>query len=366
MTPYRVLSLDGGGIRGLYTAALLHGISQRVAQKNGLAHDRLDVGKAFDLIVGTSTGAILATALAAGVSLEEVISLYKENAVKIFSDPVPQSTWKLLKWAYRHSESPANPSAALRSALKAVFKEETVKQMYDRRGIALCVPAVDTESQKSWVYKTPHDKQNNRLQRDNNYLLVDVCMSSAAAPLVFPVHGVSKPGDVTKTTNWFVDGGLWANNPVIVAIIEALEFAPPGAPIEVISVGTCPPFKGATVDATTSGRGLLAWKGGVGVLELALDAQSYAYDYMAKTLAAQLDRPVKYIRLTDPQVSADEAKELRLDNPESIAALAKLATRSVDLNWSEATTGEKPKALLVDVFANLPALLKGDNDVQLS
>lgn len=356
MKPYRVLSLDGGGIRGLYSAAVLHGIAQRVARMHGGPEERLDVGRAFDLVVGTSTGAILATALASGVSLAEVVALYRDNARKIFSDPVPQSKWPLLAWCWRHLRSPANPSAPLKAALEGVFGVETVLQMYQRRGIALCVTSVDVETQKSWVFKTPHDMRGNRLQRDNNYALVDLCMSSAAAPLVLPVHGVARPDDVAGSMNWFCDGGLWANNPVVVAIVEALEFAPPGAPIHVISASTCPPFKGAAVDTSSSQRGLLDWWGGIATLEVALDAQSYAYHYIAKTLSTHLDREVKYLRLTDPQIQAEEAKELRLDNPAALDVLAKLASRAVDLNISEATTGDKPKELLTEIFANLPTL----------
>jgi patatin-like phospholipase/acyl hydrolase len=76
--PYRVLCLDGGGIRGLYTATVLQQMAVRVARMNGKNHEgRLDLGANFDLIVGTSTGSILATALAAGVALEDVTHLYR-------------------------------------------------------------------------------------------------------------------------------------------------------------------------------------------------------------------------------------------------------------------------------------------------
>lgn len=354
MGTYRVLSLDGGGIRGLYTAALLHGIAQRVARMNGQPEEQLDVGSAFDLIVGTSTGAILATALAAGLSLERIIELYRNNARKIFSDPAPEPKLALLSWAWRHRRSPANSSIPLQKMLEETFGTETIKQMYQRRGIALCIPAVDVETQKSWVFKTPHDTQGNRLQRDNNYKLADVCLASAAAPFVLPIHGVVKPDDPAGAMNWFVDGGLWANNPVMVAITEALAFAPTDASIEIISVSTCPPFKGASIDDASSQRGLLDWRGGIGTLEIALDAQAFAYDNMAKFLSTYFDGRIKYIRLTDPLIHGEDSKQLRLDNPDSLKPLANLAARAVDQNISEATTGDMPKALLTQVFANLP------------
>ena len=363
--PFRVLSIDGGGVRGLYTAVLLEGLAKRIAAINQKPDDRLDVGRAFNLIVGTSTGAILATALAAGTPLEEIIHLYKTKASAIFADPTPTKRYQLIKWMFRNRQKAANDPSSLNAALKDVLGDETVAELYARRGIALCIPAVNIETQKSWVYKTPHDNKDHRLQRDNDYRLVDVCMSSAAAPIVFPVHGVTKPKDTAGTVNWFVDGGLWANNPVIVALIEALCFAPADAEIQLISVSTCPPFKATSIDEGCFNRGVLGWHAGIRMLEVAIDAQSWAYDYMAKSLASQLDGRIKYIRLADPAVNADDAKELRLDNPSNACfrTLAKLGNSAVDLNISEATTGEKPKALLMDILRDLPSVPKGDANV---
>ena len=158
--------------------------------------------------------------------------------------------------------------------------------------------------------------------------------------------------------NWFVDGGLWANNPIMVALVEALSFAPEDSPIEIISVSTCPPFKAPTVNSTSCNRGLKGWYGGIGMMEMALDSQSGAYDYMAKALSSSLGSRVKYIRLSDPPVSTEIADELRMDNPseKNINALVGLAHRAIDLNISEATTGDKSKALCAEVFSNLPAL----------
>lgn len=361
MRPYRVLSIDGGGIRGIYSAVLLDGLAKRIAAANGAPKERLDVGKAFDLVVGTSTGALLSTALASGVALEEVIKLYKDQARHIFSNPTPPSNprMKFFKWIYGCLGKPANTSNALEEALLRVLGSETVDEMYQRRGISLCIPSINAETHQAWVWKTPHDARENRLQRDNDYRLVDVCMSSAAAPLILPIHGVKKPKDAAGHVNWFVDGGLWANNPIMVALVEALSFAPEEAPIEIISVSTCPPFKAPRVDSTSCNRGLLGWSGGIGMMEMALDSQSGAYDYMAKALSTSLAGRVKYVRLSDPPVSTEIASELRMDNPseKNISALVGLAHQAIDMNISEATTGNKSKALCAQVFSNLPAVV---------
>lgn len=80
--PYRVLSLDGGGMRGIYTAAFLARLTDQFARIRTEA--ALDLGRGFDLITGTSTGAIVGCALAIGRPMAEVVSLYREHGPKIF------------------------------------------------------------------------------------------------------------------------------------------------------------------------------------------------------------------------------------------------------------------------------------------
>ena len=358
--PYRVLSLDGGGVRGLYTAVLLAELSRRFAAQDWAPEaPDFDLGKQFDMIVGTSTGAILAVALAAGVPLSKVADLFRNKARGIFQHPVPEGGFNLGSWICRHLGRPANTPDALQAALAEVLKDETVKQMYERRGIALCIPTVNVETNKSWVFKTPHDRRENRLHRDDNYKLVDVCMASAAAPIVFPLKRVAKPEDKTQV-NWFTDGGLWANNPSLVALTEALTMAESDRPIELMAVSTCPPFKGKTLRDHDGSRGLLGWKGGLGIVEVALDAQSFAYHYVTQAVADTANRPVRYVRLIDPDVPTGDAKHLSLDNPskETLNLLTKLAHDAADLNISAATAQKNPgHPLIREIFRGIQPLV---------
>src|SRR5262245_54265446 len=81
--PFRVLCLDGGGMRGAYQVAYLSTFADRVceSQKRG---QPLDIGAAFDLVVGTSTGGIVACGLAAGIPLRDIQTLYAKAGAKMF------------------------------------------------------------------------------------------------------------------------------------------------------------------------------------------------------------------------------------------------------------------------------------------
>src|SRR5712692_9506401 len=85
--PFRIVSLDGGGMRGVYTATYLGELADAFARKRRIP--ALDVGKGFDLIAGTSTGGIVACALAAGIPLRAVVSLYQEHGRAIFPMKLP-------------------------------------------------------------------------------------------------------------------------------------------------------------------------------------------------------------------------------------------------------------------------------------
>lgn len=363
--PYRVLCLDGGGIRGLYTATLIQQMAVRVARMSGKNHqEHLDLGSKFNLIVGTSTGSILAVALAAGVPLGCVIRLYREKASSIFHRPMPLQDERLgtklrtLGWIVHNLFSSANEPTPLRTALQHVFKEETLEQMYKRRNIALCLPTIDAASQKAWVFKTPH---GTRLTRDNSYQLTDVCMASAAAPIFFPMHSVKSPNPGVSTSHLFVDGGLWANNPVLVGLVEALEFASSDQKIEILSVGTCAGQRAKPLNQTEAPRGSWQWRGGSEIVALSLEAQASVFPYLASKIIQAMSPRVALHRLGEPLVSGEESKHLALDanDPKSLDVLEMLGLRATDLNMSALTnspTIAAEHAMVIDMFSNLKSL----------
>ena len=114
---------------------------------------------------------------------------------------------------------------------------KTIGQIYDERQIGLCVTAVNLIDHSPRVFKTPHDPLK---QEDNNRKLVDVCLATSSAPILFPVAHLPDSKQGGKYDD-FVDGGLWAHSPVLIALTESLSCSGEHQNIEIVSVGTCPP-----------------------------------------------------------------------------------------------------------------------------
>lgn len=348
LPPFRVLSLDGGGMRGTYTATYLDQVAATFARRRGA--ESLDIGGAFDLIVGTSTGGIIACALAAGVPLAKVVDLYRKQGPAIFRRPVPE---KLRGVPFDHYCRPgalAHGEAALRAALQDVLGTTTVGEIYARRGIALAITAVEMSQHRAWVFKTPHFGTTNH--RDDAYTLVDVCLATTAAPIFRSMAAVdhAEGGGSEKGYNVFVDGGLWANNPVLVGLTEALDVAAPGQPIEIFCLGTCPVPAGEQIARDDVHKGLTGWKFGGNAAALAIDAQQFAYDHMAKKLAKHLGRRCEVLRFPADKVPAALIPYLGLDDTsdKAIAALINQARTDADMTNSKCAYADRdPEAALI-------------------
>lgn len=309
---FKVLSIDGGGMRGFYSASYLNELKKLAECRSG--KEDVDLSDLFQMIAGTSTGAIVGVGLAAGLSPERMMQFYTHYGEKIFSQPLPSKKWRFL-WHWRKHINKKG-DAALREGLIEAFGETTLKNIYDKRKIALVVPAVNATTHQGWVFKTPHNQDSNH--RDNAYSLVDVCLASSAAPIYRSLAAIKKPGKTT-TKDLFVDGGLWANNPVLVALSEALRFASPEQAIEIYCLGTSSEIAGDVLDSDHPHWGLVDWLFGGRALELSLDAQAGVFDYLANVFSKHLNRPVSIIRFPQRSPSANQAKLLKLDSTSQAA-----------------------------------------------
>lgn len=360
-SPFRVLSLDGGGMRGVYAATYLERMANAFARQRSAG--QLDVGAGFNLIVGTSTGGIIACGLAAGIPLEKVIKLYRQHGSAIFQRRLPKGFLGLTMDMYKRPPALERGNGALRDALHEMLGERTIKDIYDQREIALAVTAVEMGQHDAWVFKTPHSSATNH--RDDNCTLVDVCLATSAAPIFRSMANINCPvGNGSEGgNNVFADGGLWANNPVLIGLIEALEMADPGQAIEVFCLGTCPVPNGEQIMASEVHRGLSGWKFGGGVVSLAIDAQRTAYDHMAKKLAhhisESLGRKCSVLRFPATQVPTSLTQYLELDDTRDEAINALVSQAQADANATNSKfsyEGTDPEAALIrGLFNSMPA-----------
>jgi predicted acylesterase/phospholipase RssA len=356
--PIRFLSLDGGGMRGHYTAAVLDQLCRRFSDENrDGAH--FDLGAQFDGVVGVSTGSIIAAGLALGVSPLEVVEFYRSWGPKIFADPVPDfdSMSAPRKWLaytnflWRHRNRAFNSADVLRDGLSELLGDSTFDSLLAQRGIALLVPTVDLSTHKFWVNKTSHVKGKHR---DDNTSLVDACLASSSAPYFFPVAYTDRP---------FVDGGLAANNPILLALIEAMEMTKTERerPIEIVSVGTCPPPVGDHVKSDDRNWGFMQWRLVERFSAVVLDAQVSMHVSTARFLLPHIDRKATIFRLHQSEPNADQARRLGLDraNSEALGILELRGKIDAETIHSEVLSGADPRLAPVgEIFSGAKIINK--------
>ena len=348
-------------MRGLYTVSVLHAFSKRFAKESKTQ----DIGKCFDLVVGTSTGAILAAAIAAGIPLERIKELYKETGPDIFTDPVPiyerkrRLRHKMLFWCWvlRHLCRAGNSNHALRSALNDIFGDQTFGKLYEKRNIGLCVSATGFLQHQPRVFKTPHLEEKDR---DNGLLLADACMASSAAPIYLPLASITED-DIPDQA--YTDGGLWANDPVLLGLIEGLAMSCSKQPLVIISIGTCAPPIG-NQPVTKFDRGIVDWRGGISVLELAMSSQGKSARYAVTLLVKQLKRlgkrvdVVRFSDLSEYNPSSDQADLLQLDSAseQALNLMEQLGNRDGQeiYRWCQPPDIDERGKLLIETFKRMP------------
>ena len=353
----RVLSIDGGGMRGLYTASYLAALSKRYEVTRGLETECLDIGKGFGLIAASSTGAIIGCCLAAGVPLEKVSRLYCDYGRRIFPAKLPHRAGFGLVYQSllrkRHNKAGA---VALKEALESVLGDRTVSSIWNERRIALAIPAVEMSTHKAWVFKTPH--LGNSRHRDDAYRLVDVCLAATAAPIYRSMALLDNPD--TDGKHVFVDGGLWANNPVLIGLIDALQLTQPTDRIEIYCLGTCPRPEGDLISPSNLDRGPVGWRFGGEVATVSIAAQEHAYDNMARILGQNVNRECRIIRFPHGSVSANLMRYLDLDETDPAAMAALVSQAHTDVSATLARSGDPNDAdgkLLHELFMQIPTTM---------
>jgi len=277
--PFKILSLDGGGIRGVMSAQILQEVEQQIFDKTGKK-----LHEYFDMIAGTSTGSILAAGIALGKDSKEIIQLYQDWGMKIF--PYQDLfAWERIGLILKYGLSaPKFSNEGLIEALKNQLVDQnknevaikdlgTPTQIPNTRKPTLLIPAYDTLHRNTTFFTNSHPKTYTNPPENpeptwgqrwyDDTPLWKICVSSASAPTFFPGYElVDELEDQKVQAQWrfpHVDGGVSANNPALCAISHAINHnLTDFKDISVLSIGT-----GETTEPYSfqeiEGWGLLQW-----------------------------------------------------------------------------------------------------------
>lgn len=281
---FRILALDGGGLRGTFTAAVLAKWDDMLKSGGGnnlISH--------FDLVAGTSTGAILAIGLALGIAPRDILKFYQEQGPLIF----PKDR-KLRHWLKSKHES-----STLRDLLYKVYGDRRIN---DASCCRLVIPTVRAKHGQAEAIVTAHSPDRTAFR---DISAVDAALASSAAPTYFD----ESVWDGPVAPESFLDGGVWANNPILPALAEAVRYLKiPLNRIDVLSVGTM----GSESDFTESlGKGKAGWAPNSADLFFA------AQEHGALVLADGFLGPTRHLR-----INQQTPAEIKLDDAEAIEDMA--------------------------------------------
>lgn len=293
-SPFRILVLHGGGIHGVATAAYLADLESELG---------CPVRQYFDLIVGTSTGGIIALALSRDVPAADVEALYTNHGSAIF-----RRQWPLLPKLVTQLLRPLYDNQVLTRHLKKTLGTDTC--LGDAK-CRLCIPSINITSGRNEVLKTRH---HDDFRRDHKLDMWRVGLATSAAPTYFPPAHLPSRGH-------YVDGGLWANAPIAVGLAEAQYLGIHPSKVQILSIGTGSRVfnkPGVSRPLSTFGHGFIGW--GTDLVDLVMRAQTQRGQNLSNYLLP--DEHLKHIDFPLPDGVGG------LDATEDVQVLSEIA-RSV-------------------------------------
>ena len=298
MKARRILSLDGGGIRGLVTCEWLAGVEDALEAvgKPGLL-------RSFDLFAGSSTGAIIACALAIGLSPREIAALYRTHGDTIFPGMAGRLWSRAGRLFSQGVSAPKYDGKGLEKVLKQVFGDTTLGQAK----VPLMITSYDTISRTPVMFKS--------FKADHKAIpMREACRASSAAPTYFPAHGMTVEGRKCA----LIDGGVLASNPTACAIAEALrKDAKADVPqdLVVLSVGSGQHTR--SIDLKSAREwGALEWA--VPIIDVLFDGNAESVDYIARHLVGD-----GYFRMqAELRIGMDDMDDVSATNLVALEATA--------------------------------------------
>src|SRR5829696_6542684 len=308
----KVLSIDGGGIRGIIPAMILAEIERRTGKRTA---------EVFDLVTRTSTGGILALGLTKPgqnggpeYSAKKLIDLYETEGGKIFSIPV----WHRIHSAGGLAEE-KYPAKGIEEVALEYFKDVPLAEALTE----VLVTAYEIEHRGPWFFKRRHARDDN--SEGDDFLMREVARATSAAPTYFePIQLTWGPHGKRA----FIDGGVHSNNPAMCAYVEARKIYPEESDFLVVSLGTGEQTREMPYEEV-KGWGLALWA--QPILNVVFDGVSDTVDYQLKELLSTEEGDARrYYRFqTVLDIGKDDMDDASATN---IHALKEKAQEIIDKN----------------------------------
>lgn len=301
---FKILSIDGGGIKGLYSATILQEFEEKF---------QCHISDHFDMICGTSTGGLIALGLSLKIPAKDLVKFYLEDGPKIFPNHIQLKLFgKKFSWRYfkqiaykgKYSNKP------LKSALEKIFSNYTIGDCNN----LLCIPSYTITEARPFVFKRDHPE--GMLDRDNGVRLVDVALATSAAPTYFPL--VDIPYYKNKQ---FIDGGVWANNPTLTGLLEALDYFvgegtdKQGEPkkfqrLKILSLSSLS-ITGGKPTGLKANRSFRNW--GNDLFDTSMTGQSSFTHYFMNRIQQFSNSNIEYVRIPSCKISSEQENLVQLD-----------------------------------------------------
>lgn len=293
--PFKILAIDGGGIKGLYSATVLERLEEK-AGRNSF--------ECFDMICGTSTGGLIALGIAKEMPASDLANLYQDMGQQIF----PTAENRFLRWVQRKVLHFFRQTffwgkfdnKNLKSILEDTFGDTTLGQLSN----LVLVPSFNLTSGMPRIFKYPHKEGDFFM--DKNISLVDAALATSAAPTYFPIHSIND--------TLYADGGVWANNPTLCGLLESIKYfvgeEKEYSHVEILSIASISQASGWP-SGVRKRRSFIGWR--EKLIQTSMDGQAFFTHFFLDTAIHHLDPRSKYVRIESPKLSCEQMEVLAMD-----------------------------------------------------
>ena len=287
----RILSLTGGGFLGLFGVHVLAALEEKA---------NAPIATCFDLIAGTSIGGIVALALAFEIPAKEIATTFERRGPEIFANrPAPQGRVAEFQDVLSFSWSPKYRSEPLRNAISELLGDRVLGDAMH----PVIVPSLNMTKGQPQVFKTAHHPS---LQVDWRLRAVDIALATSAAPTFFPLAELHD--------QLFVDGGLFANSPDLIAYHEATTFLNADAgSMRMLSIGSTTARYSLSQETGTD-FGAWQWMTDSRLISAMLGSQQQIAGFMMKHILRDRYKRIDYTQ------APEQERYLRMDTA-TVAAI---------------------------------------------